>query len=392
MWNTFKYTVISLMREKNVLIWALAFPLVLATIFNFMFANLDEASNFEPIAVAVVKDQAYEDSHSFSQMIEVVSEEGEDQFLKTTFVSSSEEAHALLKEQAIEGYLTIDDAGKPSYHVGTISSSMSSEKVNRTIVKNLLDTYLQYEVLITGIVEENPRALEQMGSVNELVKSEDFTAEIWVTDNEPSQTVRYFYALLGFSAIMASTIGLVAISATLSGTSALGARRNVGATSKATTLIATLLASWLLSFCCVLLGYLFIKYVFGVNFGDKDVACILAIAVASLVSTALGTFVGSFRLSEGAKAGIMTGLCCFLALFAGLYGEASMQLADELSRTAPVLQMINPSKQIADIFYSLYYYDTYTQYFSVLITLLITAGVLFVAAAVVIRRQRHASL
>ena len=392
MGNTFKYTILSLIREKNVLIWAFAFPLVLATIFNFMFANLDEASNFEAVPVAVVKDAAYEKNPEFDQVIKAVSESGENQLLQTSYLASADEARALLEEQTIEGYLSLNDKGEPSYHVGPLRSGISVEEINRTIIKNLLDTYVQNKALITEMIEKSPSMITHAENIEDLLKIEDFTTAISITENKPKQTIRYFYALLGFSAMMAATIGLVAISATLSKTSALGARRSVGATSKFVTLSATLLASWLLSFCCLLIGYLYIRYVFNIDFGGKDFACLFALVVASLVSTSLGTFIGSFRISEGAKSGIMTGLTCFLALFAGLYGEPCMRLADSISRNAPFLQLINPSKQIADLFYGLYYYDDFTRYFEVILVLLVTAGVLFAAATFVIRRQRHASL
>lgn len=43
MFNVFKGALLALVREKSVFIWSLAFPLILSTMFVFMFANLDEA-------------------------------------------------------------------------------------------------------------------------------------------------------------------------------------------------------------------------------------------------------------------------------------------------------------------------------------------------------------
>lgn len=48
MFNVFKGALLALVREKSVFIWSLAFPLILSTMFVFMFANLDEAGQFEP--------------------------------------------------------------------------------------------------------------------------------------------------------------------------------------------------------------------------------------------------------------------------------------------------------------------------------------------------------
>lgn len=393
MWNTFKYTVLSLVREKNILIWALAFPLVLATIFNFMFANIDEANEFNPVPVAVVTDENFDKDDSFGDILESVSAEGDSQLLSPRYVTTIDGAKELLHGGEVEGYITLDEEGAPKYSVGVIGSQTSAEGINRTIVKNFLDVYSQNKEVLTGLIESNPSLLSDPDAIENLLSREDFTSEVLVTANDPSGTIRYFYSLLGFAALMSATIGVIAISSTLANTSALGARRSVGATSKIATLAATLLACWVLSFSCLAIAYFFIKYVFGIDFGGKDVACVLGLLIASLVSTALGSFIGALpRLGEGAKAGILTGTTCFLALFAGLYGEPAMMLADHISRIAPAAQLFNPSKQIADLFYSLYYYDTYTRYGEIVVVLLVTVAVLFAGAALLMRRQRHASL
>ena len=54
MFNVFKGALLALVREKSVFIWSLAFPLILSTMFVFMFANLDEAGQFEPIPLSLI--------------------------------------------------------------------------------------------------------------------------------------------------------------------------------------------------------------------------------------------------------------------------------------------------------------------------------------------------
>ena len=62
MFNVFKGALLALVREKSVFIWSLAFPLILSTMFVFMFANLDEAgqSGFGSIATFNRVFQQYE--------------------------------------------------------------------------------------------------------------------------------------------------------------------------------------------------------------------------------------------------------------------------------------------------------------------------------------------
>lgn len=50
MGTLFASTLRALVREKSLFIWSLAFPILMATIFMFMFANLDGAMEFDPRA------------------------------------------------------------------------------------------------------------------------------------------------------------------------------------------------------------------------------------------------------------------------------------------------------------------------------------------------------
>ena len=54
MWNTFKYTILELVRMPGVLVWALAFPLILSTVFMMMFGPLDDQSEIDPIPLVAV--------------------------------------------------------------------------------------------------------------------------------------------------------------------------------------------------------------------------------------------------------------------------------------------------------------------------------------------------
>ena len=79
---------------------------------------------------------------------------------------------------------------------------------------------------------------------------------------------------------------MIAICRTQPNLSALGARRAVGALSRAKTLTATLAASWVLTFACIAIAYLYIRFVAGVDFGGRDAICIAVIAAAALTATA----------------------------------------------------------------------------------------------------------
>lgn len=87
-------------------------------------------------------------------------------------------------------------------------------------------------------------------------------------------------------------------------------------------------ASFVTVFFCLLLAFAYMRFVLGVEFGGRDGLAMLALAACALMSTALGAAIGAIpKISIPGKTGIATGITCFCALFAGLYGEPSMQLA-----------------------------------------------------------------
>lgn len=393
MWNTFKYTLLTLTKERNILIWALAFSLILATIFNFMFADLDNAFSFKPISVGILDDDAYQENDGFKEMIEELSKEGDDQMLVPHYVSDRERAQELLKEGTIIGYYSMNDEGKPELSLTFSQGGETTETVNQTILDNILNSYVHTSSAIEQTAELNPLALQDPSTLDKLSLQKSYTTEVSLLANTASSTVRYFYALLGFAAIMAANVAMTAITRTQANLSALGARRAVGATSRTKTMISTLLACWLLAFVCLLLAYCYMRFILQVSFGDRDLACIFGLLIASFMATGLGATIGAIpKVGGGVKGGILTGLSCFLALFAGLYGTSSQTLADDLTREMPFIQLINPSKQVTDLFYSLYFYDGYEQFFSVVVVLLIISVFLFIIAAVLMRRQRYAAI
>jgi ABC-2 type transport system permease protein len=393
MWNTFRYTVVSLMREKTLLFWALLFPIVLGTLFNSAFSHIDESYTFTAIPTAIVADANYENSTAFAQVIDTLSASDDDQTLDATFVGSVEDADALIASGSVYGYITVDEAGTPTLSLAQSASSTSVESIDQTILKEILDEYLRSSATLETIAAENPQALSDGSVVASLSSSAGYTQQVSMTAHTASGSVRYFYALLGFAALIVAQIAILAITRTQANLSALGARRTVGATSRSKTLVATLLASWLLSFICIVIAYGYLRFGLGIDFGGRDAACLLAIAVASLMTTAFGACVGAIpKLPKGAKSGMLSGLTSILALFAGLYGTASQQLGDDLARSAPLLQAANPVKQVTDLFYSLYFYDTYTPFLQAIGNLMILTAVFALIATLLMRRQRYASL
>jgi ABC-type multidrug transport system permease subunit len=398
MLTTFITTIKVLVRESSVLMWAIAFPLILSTLFYAMFSNLDEAYKLEPIAVVIVNDANYREAPALDELLTtLVASDANDgsPLLSPTFVSNAEEALAKLEDGFYYGYIAVDAAGLPTYQMDARridSLATPTRGISQNIVVGVLNRYVQQLALIEGIAQNSPQLLGNAEFINSVLAEASFTERASVTANPPSDALRYFYAVLAFSVIMMATFALAAVDMVQGNTSPLGARRSLGGQSKLRTLAPTLAAAWLLSFACVLLGFAYQRFVFGVDFGGNEAAVVLTLAVSTLAITFLGALFGALPLQIGIKSGLVAFASCIFSLFAGLYGTFSQDLGDYVARELPWLSACNPARQVADAFFSLYYYDGYERLGQCLVSLLVFGAVFFIVSTLIMRRQRYASL
>ena len=395
MWNTFRYATLSIVRERSIVVWVMLFPLILATLFNAMFKGIDEnAHELDPIPVAIVNKSEGEADKAFNTMMDALSE-GDDAILAPIAAKTNDEAQALLRESKAIGTITLDANGWPSLELTPVmgAGGVSMGQVERTVLADVVDDFCRTREAMEDIMASNPQAAEDPEVMLSLMRRDDYTSELRITHSQTREYVRYFYALLGFAALMAANVGLTAVGAIQPNVSPLGARRAIGGTGRARMLAGTIAASWLVSFMALVVAFAYIRFALGVEFGGREAACVLGIAVAALMATALGALVGALPyVPYSAKSGILTGVTCLLSLFAGLYGTPALRLADLVAREAPWATVVNPVKQVSNLFYSLYVYTDLTPFFQTIGSLAITTAVLALVGALMMRRQSYASL
>lgn len=415
MFNTIKYTVIDLVRIPGIMIWALVFPLVLMSVFAMMFGPLDDMEDMEPIRIVMVdserdaadfKTSDYADIGAFSspvseeeafrEFIDAVST-GDDRLLDVTFTTSSEKAVEIIEDSystdyAYAGYVQLVD-GKPHVNIAEASSASGMEGVEASILVMLMDEYTSKSELLKSMLIENPEALANSAVMESVFNQVKATTQIDVTRNQPRESVRYYFALLGMAALFGANLSLIAFQRMKPNVSALGARRMIGSLSHSKEVVATLIACWIVSFACLIVAYIYMRFVIGIDFADRDFECILVVATASMAAMALGCAISAIpKVPEEGKTGILTGIVCFAALFAGLYGQPTMELADMIADNFPIVTWINPASQIAQAFYSIMYYDNMIPALTHIAALIAISAVLFFLSVGSIRRQRYASI
>ena len=259
MGTLFASTLRALVREKSLFIWSLAFPILMATIFMFMFANLDGAMEFDPVPTGVVADEAWGAS-PFSAVAEALGERGDDQLLDVRRFADGEAAASALVDGEVMGGFSVDEDGEPVLSLAPglqIGQTTDMDAIDRSILESVVGTYVRDADLMASVARENPGAFADPGRLEAMFSSVDATEEVSLTHAAPKESVRFYYALFAMAALFGAQIAVVAVCWTQPNLSPLGARRALGAIGRTRTLLATLLACWLLSFCCLLIAFLY---------------------------------------------------------------------------------------------------------------------------------------
>ncbi len=391
------YHIRAMLRNNGILIWVVAFPIILATLFMVMFDGMMSNQQAGAIAVGVLADGNYQApaAESLRAMLGALAEEGpgEEAFLALTSYADADEANDALIAREVEVLVTVDADGAPQMSVPPNSLNSTHE----AMVQAVLDRYLQSEAAVSELARNDPAALASPEAVAaltaDLMGDEAQTAEVSVLRVDPSEMARFYYALLGFSTAMGANVASVLTERLKANLSPVGARCQMSSMQPARQLGAVLIASWVIVFCCLMAAFCYIRFVANVSFAGREALASVACAACALVSCALGMALWALPwLSANVKDAVLTVGVLVLALPAGLYGEPALGLSDWLTQHMPWLQAINPSVQAANAFYALTYYDSLVPFFQTLGTILAIAAVLFAVAALCMRRQRYASL
>lgn len=374
MFNTIITTVKTLLRRPSTWVWGALFPIALSTMFMFMFANLSSDGTVDPVPVAVIADEAW-DASTFKDVATSLAKESDNQLL---------EIHEC------------DDAGAPKLTLLSSydSSRASSVLTDRSILETVASSYTQNAELMSQIAQDNPAALADPEAVARALSLEGGTRRVSLTRTTPDGTVIYYYALFGLVAMMSAEFAALSVVDLQPNLSGLGARRCVGGLSKTASLAGIFVGSWLVSFASMVIAIGYVRLVVGVDFGGREGLCLVGAAASALAATGLGLFVGTLPVKGGkaSKSGILTGFATTCALFAGLYGEPAMALADDVARACPAECWLNPVKLVCDMFNRLYFFEDLGP-FVVRAGALVLMTLVFVAAATLIfGRSRYEHL
>lgn len=372
----FKYALLTLLRSKELIFWTLVFPFALCTFMYMAFGNLFETTEkFDPIPTAVVQKG---DNPAFAVMLGEISAKGDDQLLIANY-TGEEQAEKMLDEEEVDGIIYIDKK---------ISLKVKDNGMNQTILQMVLKQFAQYEKLLSDVGQKNP---EQVMKVAESLQNQvDYFAEENETTGNQDNVINYFYAIFAMTCLFASFAGCDMIHRLQANMSSLGQRRNVAGMGKMKMLLADFAASEVVQFVLVCLLLIYMRFVLGLNIGDRYGAILLILFAGTSFGIMFGILIGTLpRVGEGGEMGILVSVnllfCCMSDLMVS-------GIKDFIEHHIPVLNDINPAALVTDAFYALNVYDTYGRFITDFLWLAGLTVLCAVACFFIVRRNRYASL
>ena len=379
--HNFKYSLKTLFRNKALIFWTFAFPIILGTFFNMAFSNIESSEKLDIINIAIIKNDDFNNNEIFKTAFEELSDKNNDDRLFETRYTTEEEAKKLLEDEEIVGYMKlVNDVPKLIFTTSGINETIFkyvSEEITQTsnIIKNLSEEEIKKE-MIAGNYNIDYESI--YNRVIELTEEDNVRLNN-VSNSNLSYTMIEFYTLIAMACLYGGILGAVAINQNLANMTNQGKRVSVSPTSKGKIILSSVLASYITQLVGVALLFLYTIFVLKVDYGNKlglDIALAMA---GSLAGLSLGVAVATtIKSNDNVKTGIIIAITMLGCYLSGMMGI--------------IINKLNPASMITDGFYSLYYYDTLDRYIFDIGSLLIFAFVLIAISYISLRRQKYDSI
>ena len=390
--HNLKYTIKTLFKNKVLIFWTFAFPIVLGLFFNMAFSNIEKDEMLQVFDIAVVDNEEFRSQDIYVDALsELSNDDNLDKLFNIKYVSLNN-ADKLLDDAKIEGYIYFSD-NKPNIVV-------KESGTYQTIIRFVIDEIEQNKILVNDLVgkEIEEYMLDGNYSFNketvvsnilDKINKEKVNLKNISNSNLSYMTIEY-YTLIAMACMYGGMLGLTAINGCLANMSNKGKRIAVSPTKKSIIVLSSLIGAYFVSLVGIALLILFLLFVLKVDFGNNVPLIIILSLVGDLAGISLGVLIAScLRVSEGAKTGITIAITMFLSVLSGMMGVTLKYVID---KNIPIINLINPNNLITDGFYSLYYFDTLDRYFRDIIYLLIFILICLIFSFFSLRREKYDSI
>ena len=381
-YHNFKYTLKVLLRNKGLLFWTFAFPILLGLLFNMAFKDIESKEAFDVIDIAIVENAYFENDLVFKESFKALSSDDSNKIFNITY-TDLEDAKKILDEEKITGYLTLTGTGVNI----TVTSSGTEETILRYVTEEIeSEKEIIYSFLTSETMEGNNNFAEEISKI--MANTEAKINNI--SNKNLGYTMIEYYTLIAMAALYGGTISMNATNYKLANMNPVGKRTAISPVSKRKMILGSLLASYIVQLIGLSLLFIFTIFVMKVDYGNNLPLVILLGLIGSLAGLSLGIMISSlFKTNENNKDGILISITMLWCFLSGMMGITMKYVVDKY---VPILNKINPASMMTDGLYALYYYETKERYFFDIISLLVFSFIMIIISYRSLRRQKYDSI
>lgn len=227
--------------------------------------------------------------------------DGEVPFFEVTYTDLSQ-GEALLSDEQVDGLIILKD--------GTPALTILENGITQTMIKAVLDKYIQTNDVINSMI---PQRLDKLEVVMEAATSEaSYIRDLPLTHGNTDPVMDYFFALIAMTCLMGTTVGQYTAMHIKADLSPIGLRKVISPANRISMIVGDMCASFTLSAVSNALLIIYLKYILKLEFGAGFFPIYLVALVGSLVAICIGMLVGFCPSSvKGQKWALILDLPCF---------------------------------------------------------------------------------
>lgn len=316
--HNFKYTFITLFKNKMLIFWTFAFPIILGTFFNMAFSNIENNEKLDIINIAIIENEEFKENEIFKEAFKTLSDENNEDRLFNLKIVTEENAKELLENDEIVGYMILENKN-PKITVKTSG-------INETIFKYVTEEIQGQSEIIQNISQNEIKKEIANGNYNidyekisknvlEMTNNQEVKIKN-ISNSNLSYTMIEFYTLIAMACLYGGILGMVAINQNLPNMGSIGKRVASTPTSKVKLILSSVLASYITQLIGLAILFVYTIFVLKVDYGDNLLMVILLALCGALAGLSLGIAVGSaLKTNDNMKTGIVISITMLRLLF-----------------------------------------------------------------------------
>ena len=373
-----KYNLKALFKNKGLIFWSFAFPIIMATLFNMAFGNWEESEKFTSINIGIVTNEYFDNNIIAKNVFNSLSD-GDNKIFNITYASKDEVTN-LLTDKKIEGIIEYTNS-KPSIII-------NSNSVSSTIIKSVVDEIETNNTIFSDLMKSGQYASnnmeEQVNKIIERINSTTINTKD-ISVKKLDIAVIEYYSLLAMTCLYGGFIAMSAISNSLASASNRGKRVAISPIKKSMAILSSLCASFIVQLIGALLLLIYINII-GVNLHTNLISLFVITILGVLSGISIGLIVSvMINKSEDTKLGIIIAISMALSVLSGMTGVSLKYVIDS---KLPFINKINPAAMITDGLYAVYYENS-ARFLNNIISLIIFISLLIVISILYMRRKKY---